>query len=57
MRLWNEGRQAPAIAYSSARVMRSITGRFSFFDMCAGMAMVLYEEALEPKPPPQNSAM
>ena len=42
--------------YSSARLIRIITGRPVFFDMCAGIDISGYAPAFDPKPPPQNSA-
>ncbi len=42
--------------YSSARLIRIITGLPIFFDMYAGTDMIGYAEPFEPKPPPQVSA-
>src|SRR5215510_674573 len=53
---WKALRAEPS-AYSSARLTRIITGLPNFLDMNAGMTMDGYAVPLEPKPPPQYSAI
>lgn len=52
---WKPARADP-IAYSSARLMRIMTGLPVLRAMCAGIDMTGYALPLDPNPPPQNSA-